>query len=174
MSISGLATVLNSMPNITACEEIMGTLQFMHDLARERFKLDPSKCYQRHIRELYAEVDNRETIRSLDGAAVERITNQEAADIILKYEWLQRMASGTKVAYGLKINGELLGVACFGTGTYKEARMICIPNWTNRLDRAEQRRLIDIEKQERVYIDKTVSLMRGACVPWAPKNSASD
>jgi hypothetical protein len=122
----------------------MDTLKHMHDSARERFKLDSSKCYQRHIRELYAEVDNRETIKSLDGATVERITNAEAAAVILKYEWLQRMASGTKVAYGLKIDGELLGVACFGAGTYKEARMICIPNWTNRLDRAEQRRLIDI------------------------------
>ena len=151
----------------------MDTLKQMHDLARERFTLDPSKCYQRHIRELYADVDNRETIKSLDGATVERITNQEAADIILTYEWLQRMGSGTKVCYGLKLDGELLGVACFGTGTYKEARMICIPNWTNRLDPAERRRLIEVEKEERVYIDKTVSLMRGACVPWAPKNSAS-
>jgi hypothetical protein len=149
MSISGLATVLNSMPKITACEETMDTLQYMHSLARERFKADPSKAYQRHIRELYADVDNRETITSLDNATVEQITNQEAASIILQFEWLQRMGSGTKVCYGLKIDGELLGVACFGNGTYNEARMICIPNWKKDLSRADQRILIDIEKQER-------------------------
>ena len=151
----------------------MDNLKQMHDLARERFKLDPSKCYQRHIRELYADVDNRETIKSLDGATVERITNAEAAGVILKYEWLQRMGSGTKACYGLKLDGKLLGAACFGNGTYSEARMICIPHWKKGLSRAEERSLIATEKQARVYIDKTVSLMRGACVPWAPKNSAS-
>jgi hypothetical protein len=85
----------------------------MHADARKRFDADPSKCYQRHIRELYGASESREQIRSLDGARVERVTTEEAKSIILKYEWLQSMASGTSACYGLKIGDELIGVACF-------------------------------------------------------------
>jgi hypothetical protein len=145
----------------------------IHELAYQRFTLNPLKSYQRHVRELHGEVANREPITSLDGAVVEWITNDEAADIIVRYEWLRRMGSGTEACYGLKIDGELLGVVCFGKGTYSEARTICIPNWKTGLDKTEQRRLIAIEKREKIYINKTICLMRGACVPWAPKNAAS-
>jgi hypothetical protein len=145
----------------------------MHELAYQRFMLNPRKCYQRHVREAYAEVAHREPIASLDGAIVEWITTDEAADIIVRYEWLRRMGSATTACYGLKIGGELIGAVCFGYWTYTQARTICIPHWKAGLDRTEQRKLIDIEKREKTYISRTVCLMRGACVPWAPKNAAS-
>lgn len=136
---------------LTAC------VQQMHDIARERFKADPSKCYQRHIREVWAEVDNKPQLTSLKGARVERITREEAAGIILKYEWLAAdpktkspMGRGISACYGLKLNGELLGANCFGIMGGKVGD-ICGPDYAN----------------------KTVCLMRGACVPHAPENAGS-
>jgi hypothetical protein len=122
----------------------------MHEIAKSRFVAEPTKCYQRHIRELYSEVEMREHIASLKGAVVERITRARAATIILKYEWLRTLGSGVRAYYGLKIDGELLGAVCLGT-MGGDIRNIC----------GEE------------YADKTVCLMRGACVPHAPKNAAS-
>ena len=133
------------------------SLQIMHDVAGEHFKADRSKCYQRHIRELYAEAEPREQLTSLDGARVEKITSDEAKSIILKYEWLRTMGSGTIACYGLKLHGELLGVECFGA-LGGNIRRICIAP-----TEAETNRLAE----------DTVCLMRGACVPHAPKNAAS-
>lgn len=127
-------------------------LETMHDIAKSRFLENPEKCYQRHIRELYAETERREPLTSLRraGATVERITREEAATIILKYEWLRTLGSGVRAYYGLKLNGELLGANCFGT-MGGDIRKICGDE----------------------YADRTVCLMRGACVPHAPKNAAS-
>jgi hypothetical protein len=122
----------------------------MHGLARLRFNADPTKCYQRHIRELWDEREQKPHLESLDGARVVRISNEEAAGVILKYEWLRTMASGTKVCYGLKLNGELLGAACFSI-MGGPIRNICGPK----------------------YKPKAVCLARGACVPHAPKNAGS-
>jgi hypothetical protein len=129
----------------------------MHDVARERFKADPSKCYQRHIREVWAEVENRPQLTSLKGARVGRITREEAEGIILKYEWLAAdpktkspMGRGISACYGLILDGELLGANCFGVMGGKVGD-ICGPE----------------------YADKTVCLMRGACVPHAPKHAGS-
>ena len=133
------------------------SLQLMHDVAGERFKADPSKCYQRHIRELYAEMEPREQLTSLDGARVERISKEEASTIILKFEWLRTMASGTTACYGLKLNGELLGAECFACLGGK-IRQICVGSTF---------------QETRELAEKTVCLARGACVPWAPKNAAS-
>jgi hypothetical protein len=123
----------------------------LHQIALELWRKNPHKCYQRHIRELHGEQMQREQLASLNGARVESITSAEAGSIILKYEWLRTMGVGTRSCYGLKLNGELLGVACFGIGGSHEARNIC----------GEQ------------HIEKSVCLQRGACVPWAPKNAAS-
>ncbi len=127
-----------------------GHAEALHKVAALRFKADSSKCYQRHIREVYAEIDGREQMQSLDDAAVVSVTNEEASTLIRKYEWLQTMGAGTIACYGLKIDGELLGVACFGKGGSTEARDI-------------------VEGRE----DQTICLMRGACVPWAPDNAGS-
>jgi len=60
------------------------------------------------------------------------------------------MGRGVTACYGLNINGELLGANCFGTMGGKVGD-ICGPE----------------------YAKQTVCLMRGACVPHAPKNAAS-
>lgn len=126
------------------------SIEEMHHSAKQRFALSPGKCYQRHIRELYGEVEERERISSLDGARVEHISRAEAESVILKYEWLGTMAQATRACYGLKLNGELLGVACFAA-MGGPVRNIC---------------------GER-HAGKAVCLARGACVPHAPKNAAS-
>jgi hypothetical protein len=123
----------------------------LHQAARGRFEKEPQKCFQRHIRELHGEQEQRPQLKGLSTATVERISNEEAGSLIERYEWLGTMGAGTRACYGLKLNGELLGVACFGVGGSHEARNICGPQ----------------------YIAQTVCLQRGACVPWAPKNAAS-
>jgi hypothetical protein len=133
------------------------SLQIMHDRARERFDADPSRCFQRHIRELYAEQEGRAPLTSLNGARVEPISNEDASTIILKFEWLRTMASGTTACYGLKLNGELLGAACFACLGGK-IRQLCVGSTV---------------QETRELAEKTVCLARGACVPWAPKNAAS-
>jgi hypothetical protein len=81
------------------------------------------------------------------------ISNEEAAAIILRCEWLRTMPAGCKACYGLKLgneNGDLLGAVCFSEHSCStQARNICtIPA-------------------------KVVCLARGACVPHAPERAAS-
>jgi len=149
------------------------TPQEMHARGRERFVADPSKCYQRHIRELYEELEGRKSpctaecyevkvnpktghkkygsCPHLEGYTVREITRDEAESIILKYEWLQSMGRGVQACYGLfSAEGELMGANCLGRmgGGVGD---ICGPGYEN----------------------KTVCLMRGVCVPHAPKNAGS-
>ena len=119
--------------------------------AKQRHKTNPAKCFQRYIREVYAEIDPREPIASLDGATVEPISKTEAESLILRYEWLRSCGRGASAFYGLKIGDELIGADVFGVGTSHEALNICG------------------EK----YIPQTVSLMRGCCVHFSPKNAPS-
>jgi len=126
-------------------------MNIFHELARERFRLIPGKCFQRHVREIHGESEPRNQIENLHGAKVVSISKMEASKIILKYEWLGTLGAGTSAFYGLIYNGELLGAVCFGLGGSHEARNICGPK----------------------HVPKAACLMRGACVPWAPKNAAS-
>jgi hypothetical protein len=123
----------------------------VYAVARRRHEANPTKCFQRCIREVYMEVDPKEPIASLDGARVERISKAEAESLILRYEWLGNCGRGASAFYGLKMGNELLGAAVFGVGTSHQARNICG------------------EK----YVPQTVSLMRGCCVHFAPKNAPS-
>jgi hypothetical protein len=130
--------------------------QQAHEEARKRFLVDPSKCYQRHIRELWAELEPRETLPSLKGATVSQINREQAESIILKYEWLagdprnkNPLGRGVQAYYGLWLNGELLGANCLGR-IGGGVGNICGK-----------------------YLKQTGYLMRGACVPHAPKNAAS-
>jgi hypothetical protein len=122
----------------------------MHRIAKERFERDRSKCYQRHIRELWSETEPREQLTSLAGAVVERITREEAESIILKYEWLQTTGRGVQAFYGLRLNGELLGANCLGQ-VGGDISNIC--------GRANAR--------------KAACLMRGAMQHWAHPHAAS-
>jgi len=128
-----------------------------HKEAYQRFCLEPSKCYQRHIRELWEEREKREQLPSLSGAEIKKITNEQAKEIIWKYEWLHSLGSGIIACYGLFIDDELLGVDCFGKMGQKVGE-ICVGS---------------TPEETRELAAKTVALQRGACVPWAPKNAAS-
>jgi len=133
---------------MTVAQLLTDTTALMHSVARERFKVNPSKCYQRHIRELYAVREGRAKLESLKGAVVEQVSFPEAKQLITKYEWLGNIPDGCTAYYGLKLNGELLGVVCFAIGGSAEARA--------------------------VFGDaKAVCLSRGACVPHAPRNAAT-
>ena len=116
---SSLAEQFDSEPSHT--NSMDEYLRKMHCIAKERFERDRSKCYQRHIREVWAEAEPREQLTSLAGAIVERITREEAESIILKYEWLAAdprnnapMGRGIQAFYGLRLNGELVGANCLG------------------------------------------------------------
>jgi len=137
--------------------------QEAHKEAYQRFINDPTKCYQRHIREVWAKRENRNPIESLKGAQVRQITRKEAESIILKYEWLAvnplnkaPMGFGIKAYYGLFLNDELLGANCLGT--------VSITKRTG----SGSANICGVET-----VEKTVSIARGACVPHAPKNAAS-
>lgn len=123
----------------------------LHDTALARFRKDPVKAYQRHIREVVEELEPRAPIASLDGCTVREITARAARAVILKYEWLGTMGR-THSAFGLfSAEGELIGVACFGLSTGIQASDMC-----------------GVENRK-----KAIALERGACVHYAPPNAAS-
>jgi hypothetical protein len=133
-----------------------------HAVARERFGKNPAKCYQRHIRELYEELEGKHPpctaecypptnkCPHLAGYTVREITKDEAETIILKYEWLQSMGRGVEACYGLfSPEGELMGANALGSMGGGVGYVV-----------------LGKEKQ-------TVCLQRGVCVPHAPKNAGS-
>jgi hypothetical protein len=139
-----------------------------HTMARQRFEADPTKCYQRHIREVWTGLDGRQSPCNDEcrkscphfpkaEREVRKITIDEAAELILKYEWLAAdsktrspLGRGIETRYGLFLRGELIGANCFGTMGGKVGD-ICGP----------------------AYVGKTGYLMRGVCVHYAPMHAAS-
>ena len=104
-------------------------------------------AHQRKLREAFALAGDRPQLLTLDGCSVETVSRQEAASIILKYEWLGDMGRATAFVGLRSRDGELLGVVCFGYGPGGGVRaMIGEP---------------------------ALCLERGACVHWAPPNAAS-
>ena len=141
--------------------------QQAHEEARRRFLLDPSKCYQRHIREVWAEHESRPQLASLKGALVRTLSFPQAEDLILRYEWLagkpgvkSPMGKAASAFYGLFLNDELLGANVLGMlgGQYRKEAGSHGGGAGNICGK---------------YLKKTVCLMRGACVPHAPRNAAS-
>jgi hypothetical protein len=126
-----------------------------HEYAEILFEQDPSKAFQRHIREMHAEADPRPKIESFDGAVVEEVSYAEAKEIIERYEWLGNLPQRTAASYGLKIGGELVAVVCFGLGGSPEARQIVEPD------------------PDHYWRDRTVCLMRGATLHFAPDSASS-
>ncbi|MGA3315456.1 MAG: hypothetical protein ABSC64_03345 [Candidatus Korobacteraceae bacterium] len=129
--------------------------EYGHEYAGELFEADPSKCFQRHVREMHAAADPRPTIDSLDGAVVEEIPFSEAKAIIEANEWLGDLPTRTAASYGLKINGETVAVECFGLSGSPEARQIVEPD------------------PDHYWRDRTVCLMRGATLHFAPDSASS-
>jgi len=62
--------------------------------ARARFSAEPHVAYQRHVREIHADIENKPCIPSLSGARGVQIPNSVAAEVTLKYEWLGTMPAG--------------------------------------------------------------------------------
>jgi len=139
-----------------------------HALARQRFESDPSKCYQRHIREVWTEISGHKppcTEQCLKGCPhfpktdreVRKITTEEAATLILKYEWFASdntkrspLGRGIETCYGLFLRGAMIGANCFGSMGGKIGD-IC----------------------GSAYADRTGYLMRGVCAHYAPIHAAS-
>ena len=89
---------------------------------------------------------------TLDGCMVETIPFAEAKALIVRYEWLRSMPTGTQACYGLRTaSGELAGVVAFARGPAPESHHLCGP---------EHRNL-------------AICLSRGACVHWAHPHAAS-
>jgi hypothetical protein len=63
---------------------------------------------------------------TLEGCAVEQIPFAEAKALIVRYEWLRTMPTGTRACYGLRTpSGELAGVVVFAEGPVPESGDIC-------------------------------------------------
>jgi len=140
--------------------------KFERQLSKD-FRESPtsSKAFQRKIRErmaLMPEPDEelkREAASSFANAHVREITKEEAAAIILRFEWLANAGTG-EFAVGLffthpKTGQEFLGgVAVFGrTAGSNAARAVC----------GEE------------HADKVLTLVRGACAHWTdPPRTSSD
>jgi hypothetical protein len=112
--------------------------------------------YQKAIRDVIAKIEGpkQNAPVTMEGAYVTKISNQQAGEIILKYEWLGTMGR-PQSCYGLWFNIDgipsLAGVVCFGFATGRQASNVC--------------------GKENAKL--AIALERGACVYWAPKNAAS-
>jgi hypothetical protein len=109
------------------------------------------KAHQHIIRERAALLEPREPLPNLDGCTVHAISTASARPLILRYEWLGTLGR-PRACYGLHAaDGGLLGVVTFGAPAGDRARNICGPE----------------------HRDEAITLERGACVHFAPKNAAS-
>lgn len=111
--------------------------------------------YQRAIREVLAILEPfPNPPSSMAEAYVTAISREQAASIILKYEWLGTMGR-PQACYGLWFDVQgapaLAGAICFGLTGGSRASYVC----------------------GTAYSDQSVALERGACVHWAPRNAAS-
>jgi hypothetical protein len=109
-------------------------------------------AHQRLIREREAALDPRPMMATLAGSTVEQVSFAEAKALIVRYEWLRSMPTGTRACYGLKTpEGELAGVVVFAAGPAPESGDLCGPE----------------------HREKTICLARGAGVHWAHPHAAS-
>lgn len=115
------------------------------------------KCHQRKIRDEKAKTPlpdehlRTAAAATYDNAILREITFEEAKAVILDYEWLGNMGS-TRYVVGLFFGKYLAGVACFGsTAGSQVAGSIC----------------------GKTHAGTVLTLVRGTCVHWAPKDAAS-
>lgn len=104
-------------------------------------------AHQRLIAEKMAAKQPRKRIKSLSGFGVETITSNDARPLIMKYEWLGTVGRSTTFVGLVSPRRELCGVACFGYGPAGKIRTL--------------------------IGEPALCLERGACVHYAPPNSAS-
>jgi hypothetical protein len=104
-------------------------------------------AHQRIIRDELLAADPRPISGSLAGYSVETVSRLDAQPIIDRYEWLGTMGNTTIFVALVAPDREIHGVSCFGHGPSG--------NLTEKLG------------------GKALCLERGACVHYAPRNSAS-
>jgi hypothetical protein len=120
-------------------------------LAKAAFAADPTKCFQHYLCEACGELEDKPKItKPIKDARVKLIPNEQAAEVIKKFEYLGTMGTATRASYGLFLDGELLGVVCFAAGTGSP----------------ESLRLTDCPASP-------ILLARGVCLPHAPAHAAS-
>jgi hypothetical protein len=109
-------------------------------------------AHQQRVRLQEAALDPRPQMASLEGCTVAAVPFAEAKALIVRYEWLRSMPTGTRACYGLRTpNGELAGAVVFALGPAPESADLCGPE----------------------HRDRTICLARGACVHWAHQHAAS-
>ena len=107
----------------------------------------PIVAHQRRIREFLLLEEPREVIERLEGYSVGLISREEARPLILRYEWLRNMGRAQYFVGLLSPLRRLHGVVCFGYGPAGRIREL--------------------------IGQPALCLERGACVHYAPRNSAS-
>lgn len=123
--------------------------------ALRRFEAEPTKCYQRHIRELLHEREPHPGLTDYKRAHVSQISTSLAGAFIKRFEWLGTMPHGVLFCYGLWPDDhfhspkDLLGAVVFCKGANKRALETVAP------------------------YDEAVILARGACAMRAGRNGAS-
>jgi hypothetical protein len=105
------------------------------------------KAHQREIREENNRLDPREVAHDLSGYSIETISRHDAAQVIIRYEWLGTMGRTVHHIGLVSPQRELHGVACFGHGPAGYIR--------------------------KLIGEPALCLERGACVHYAPRNAAS-
>jgi hypothetical protein len=89
---------------------------------------------------------------SLDGCRVVHISREQAASVIMEYEWLGTMPSVGLAYFGLITpDGEIAGVVCFGAGGGTNSHNVCGEKFKHL----------------------TVCLERGACTHWCHEHGGS-
>lgn len=109
-------------------------------------------CYQKQLRDRYADEGAPEVDLDLKKAVVRRVSRGLAQQIILKYEWLGTLPPAS-LYYGLFFDTYCAGVCCFILGSVGA--------------NVNANREFGIEKNEIAY------LVRGANVHWSPKGANS-
>ena len=120
------------------------------------------KAHQRIIREKIASEKSddlfgnywKDINTDIKNSVIKPITNKEAKEIILKYEWLCTMGTSSRFCYGIFFDNHLAGVACYG-----ELGAIAFRGY--------------IQTVGDDYYNKGIILNRGACVHWAHAHSGS-
>jgi hypothetical protein len=115
--------------------------------AERRFAADPSVCFQKHLTNVYEEIEGKLLV-DVSTCSVEQISRERASRFIMKYEYLGHLGV-SMYTYGLVHDGDLVGVASFGNGSGVHADNVCDG-----------------------FREKTIGLQRGSC-RGGIKNSAS-
>jgi len=144
---------------ISALKEAARDVTAFEEQLSSDFRDFPSngKCHQRVIRDRMAEQpepdleEKRRLAANLKSAFVREISYDEARNVVLASEWLANLGT-SEHCYGLFFGRYLGGVVCFGrTAGTKVVSSIC----------GEQ------------HAHKVITLCRGACSWWTPKNAAT-